>query len=117
MNNPTELQNYLPLTEVTYLILLSLSPGRKHGYAIMKDVEHLSQGRVELSTGTLYGAIRRLLDLGWIERVTEPQPHHDKRGRKDYILTDLGARVLKAEVARLNELVIAAKVRSVEDRI
>jgi DNA-binding PadR family transcriptional regulator len=117
LNNKIELQNYLPLTEVTYLILLSLSPGRKHGYAIMKDVKRLSQGRVDLSTGTLYGAIKRLLDLGWIERAIDPGSNHDKRGRKDYVLTVDGARVLKAEVARLNELVIAAKVRSVGDSI
>jgi DNA-binding PadR family transcriptional regulator len=107
-----EVQTYLPLTEVTYFILLSISPGRKHGYAIMKDVEQLSEGRVMLSTGTLYGAIKRLLDLGWIERADDPQPTNNNRERKVYALTDLGARVLKAEIARLNALVVAAQVRS-----
>ena len=107
-----EVQTNLPLTEVTYFILLSISPGRKHGYAIMKDVEQLSEGRVMLSTGTLYGAIKRLLDLGWIERADDPQPANNNRERKVYALTDLGARVLKAEIARLNALVVAAQVRS-----
>ena len=60
MTMPTE----SPLTEPTYFILLSLSPKPKHGYAIMKDVKELSKSRVILSTGTLYGALKRLLDQG-----------------------------------------------------
>ena len=59
----------LPLTETTFYILLSLSPGSSHGYAILKDVERLSEGRLVLSTGTLYGALKRLLERDWIERV------------------------------------------------
>lgn len=59
----------LPLTETTFFILLSLSPKPKHGYAMMKDVESLSEGRIRLSTGTLYGAIKRLLEKGWIKRL------------------------------------------------
>ena len=62
-----------PLTESTYFILLSLSPEPKHGYAIMKEVQELSEGRVVLSTGTLYGALKRLLDEGWIIRLEEIQ--------------------------------------------
>lgn len=115
MKIPDEVQPFLPLTEATYFILLSISPRSKHGYAIMKDVEQLSQGRVVLSTGTLYGAIKRLLDLGWIERTDDPKPNNNKRGRKVYTLTDVGTRVLKAEVTRLNDLVIAAQMRSVRE--
>jgi DNA-binding PadR family transcriptional regulator len=111
MENSFEEQSHLPLTEVTYFILLSISPGSKHGYAIMKDVEQLSQGRVILSTGTLYGAIKRLLDFGWIVRTADPNPNHDKRERKVYALTDFGSRVLNAEVRRLSDLVIAAEMR------
>jgi hypothetical protein len=81
MNEPTE----LPLTETTYFILLSLLPKPKHGYAIMKDVQVLSEERIVLSTGTLYGALKRLLDQGWIERLEETDPKGNARDRKVYI--------------------------------
>ena len=113
MSKLISVSTFLPLTEVTYFILLSISPGRKHGYAIMKDVRHLSQGRVVLSTGTLYGAIRRLLENGWIERTDDPEPNNGRRQRKVYALTDLGSRVLDAELRRLNTLIAAAQMRSV----
>jgi DNA-binding PadR family transcriptional regulator len=102
------------LTEPTLLILLSLSPGPKHGYAIMKEVETLSDGRVLLSTGTLYGGLKRLLDEGWIMRVDDPEPNGTDRQRKAYILTDQGRDILRAEVERLRKLVKVAQVRVVE---
>ena len=104
----------LPLTEPTLLILLSLSPGPKHGYAIMKEVEALSDSRVRLSTGTLYGALKRLLDEGWIVRVDDPEPEGNGRERKAYTLTDQGRAILRAEVSRLGKLLAAAKTRLVE---
>ena len=61
----------LPLTEPVLLILLSLAEQPRHGYSILKDVEQMSDGRVVLSTGTLYGALRRLLEDEWIERIEE----------------------------------------------
>ena len=70
--------SYLPLTEPTFYILLSLAPSKKHGYAILRDVEGLSKGRLRLSTSTLYSALARLLDQGLIERVPgdlEPRSH------------------------------------------
>ncbi len=99
----------LPLTESTLLILLSLSPGPKHGYAILKEVERLSDGRVLLSTGTLYGALKRLLDEGWIIRVDDPVPNETDRERKAYILTDRGRYILQAEVERLRRLIAVAR--------
>ena len=56
-----------PLTEPVLLILMSLAGQPRHGYALMKDIEVLSRQRVRLSTGTLYGALRRLLDDGWMD--------------------------------------------------
>ncbi len=106
-----DLQENLPLTESTFYILLSLAPGAKHGYAIMKDVKNLSEGRVSLSTGTLYGAIKRLLDQGWILRVDEPSENGNKRDRKAYLLTQRGRRILEAETARLGKLYQAAQLR------
>jgi DNA-binding PadR family transcriptional regulator len=104
-------EEHLPLTEATLYILLSLAPGAKHGYAIMKEVEALSNGRVNLSTGTLYGALKRLLDGGWIERVDDTAPDGNGRERKAYRLTELGQRILAAEVARLENVVATAQRR------
>ncbi len=106
------IQAYLPLTEATFFILLSLSPGRKHGYAIMKDVQALSDRRVVLSTGTLYGSLKRLLEQGWIRRVEDRSAPDTARERKAYALTDLGHRVLNAEIVRLENLVQAAQQRA-----
>lgn len=100
---------HLPLREPTFYILLSLSPGPKHGYAIMKEVEILSESRLLLSTGTLYGAIKRLLDDGWIHRVKDPLPNSTDRERKAYALTEQGRRLLSAEIERLRKMVNVAK--------
>jgi len=113
----TDIQANLPLTEATYFIMLGLTPGSKHGYAIMKDVMTLSDNRIVLSTGTLYGALKRLLEQGWIERVEDSDSNETGRPRKVYRLTDLGRRILSAEVARLRTLVTAAQLRTVEERV
>jgi DNA-binding PadR family transcriptional regulator len=105
----------LPLREPTFLILLSLSPGPKHGYAILKEVESLSEGRVKMSTGTLYGAIERLLEQSWIRRVDDPIPNGTNRPRKAYDLTELGRRMLNAEIARLRKLVSVAASQTAEE--
>jgi hypothetical protein len=89
------LGNQLPLTEATFFIMLSLAPGPKHGYAILKDIQALSEGRIRLSTGTLYGAIRRLLDQGWI---TAWRPVLNETDRQRGLQLDrAGRRILDAE--------------------
>jgi DNA-binding PadR family transcriptional regulator len=98
-----------PLTEPVLLILLSLAEHPRHGYSILKDVEEVSAGRVVLSTGTLYGALRRLLDDGWIERFEE---NDTTRGRQAYRLSSKGRRTLQAEVARLKQLTRVAALRA-----
>ena len=103
----------LPLSEAVFFILLSLLPGPKHGYAIMKDVEALSDSRVNLSTGTLYGALKRLLEGGWVKRVEEEQDNTG-RERKAYSLTQLGKGILEAETARMQNLVTMTQKRSSE---
>jgi DNA-binding PadR family transcriptional regulator len=99
----------MPLTEPVLLILLSLSEHPRHGYSILKDVEDVSAGRVVLSTGTLYGALRRLLDDGWIERFEEDDA---TRGRQAYRLSPLGRRTLQTEVSRLKQLTRVASLRA-----
>lgn len=110
-------QNLLPLTETTFLILLSLAPGPQHGYAILKEIESLSEGRVVFSTGTLYGALKRLLESDWIERYDNPDAVESGRPRKEYRLTDRGRRILSAETRRLQTLLGVARLRLKEDEL
>jgi DNA-binding PadR family transcriptional regulator len=106
-------QTHLPLTEATFLVLVSLVAGPQHGYAIMKDVRDLSEGRVVLGTGTLYGALKRLLERGWIRRADDgPAEEETGRVRKVYALTDLGRRILDAETERLQALVAVSRARA-----
>jgi DNA-binding PadR family transcriptional regulator len=98
----------LPLTEPVLLILLSLAGQPRHGYSILKDVEGMSDGRVILSTGTLYGALRRLLDEDWIEQIKEQD---SSRGRRAYRLTTLGRSNLQLEVSRMKHLTRLANLR------
>jgi DNA-binding PadR family transcriptional regulator len=81
----------------------------------LKEVESLSEGRVKLSTGTFYGAIKRLLDRDWIRRVDDPIPNSTDRERKAYDLTELGRRVMDAEIARLHKLVSVARIQTAEE--
>ena len=99
-----------PLTEATFFILLALTDGPRHGYAILKEVEELSEERVALSTGTLYGAIKRLLDAGWIRKATEERSE-TTRDRQAYNLTAQGRTVLTGEVRRLESLVRLSRTR------
>ena len=98
----------LPLTEPVLLILLSLAGQAQHGYAILKDVERMSSGRVVLSTGTLYGALRRLLADDWIERIDEQE---SSRGRQAYRLTAQGRRNLQLEIDRMKHITRLASWR------
>lgn len=98
----------LPLSEPVLLILLSLADQPRHGYAILQDTEKMSRGRVRLSTGTLYGALRRLLHDGWIERFKEQD---NSRGKQAYRLSAQGRRNLQQEVARLRRLTELADLR------
>jgi DNA-binding PadR family transcriptional regulator len=97
-----------PLTEPVLFVLLSLAEQPRHGYSILKDVEQVSSGRVKLSTGTLYGALRRLLDDAWIERVEEDESPRDRRA---YRLTPRGRRNLQREVQRLKHITKLAALR------
>ncbi|MBU3111293.1 PadR family transcriptional regulator [Clostridium lacusfryxellense] len=90
---------FLPLTETTFYIMLSLVKP-SHGYAIMQNVELLSENKVKVAAGTLYGAIEKLLKQKLIRSVES----EDKR-RKVYVLTDEGKEVLKLETVRMRHLV------------
>lgn len=96
------------LTEPVLLILTSLADHPRHGYALIKDIEKLSDGRVRLSTGTLFGALRRLLENGWIERFEQEDT---SRGKQVYELTPEGLRQLQSELDRMRQLTRAATAR------
>ena len=88
------------LTETTYYILLSLYEPR-HGYGIMQQTESLSNGRIRLAAGTLYGALTTMVDKGWIQML----PVEEGSRKKEYQLTGRGKEILQQEVERLRELV------------
>ena len=88
------------LTEAGYYILLALVEPL-HGYGIMQQTARLSNGRLVISAGTLYGAISTLLEKGWIKQVTNASESR----RKEYVITPDGRAVLMAELDRLRELV------------
>ena len=108
-----DVETFLPLTEATLYILLSLASGKKHGYAVRQDVEATSGGRVLLSTSTLYSALGRLLDQALIARIENDPDAGPGPGlpRKAYVLSELGRRVLRAEVDRLQALTVTARLR------
>jgi len=105
-------ERLLPLPSATLHILIALASGEKHGYAIMRDVEEISDGHVRMGPGTLYGSIKRMLKDGVIEEAAErPDPELDDQRRRYYRLTGLGERVCAAEVRRISALLDQAAVR------
>ena len=112
MTPDSNLEERLPLTPAVFHILLALAPGPMHGYGIMKEVKALTDGQVEMGPGTLYGTIKRLLQQGLIvETEAPPGEDLDNRPRRYYRLTASGESLLRAEAARLEELVRVARQR------
>ncbi len=102
----------LPLPVSQMHILLALTTGDKHGYAIMKEVELFTEGAVMMGPGTLYGAVKQMLKAGLIDESSErPDPDLDDERRRYYRLTDLGLRTLDAEVYRIEQLARTARSR------
>lgn len=111
----TVAESLLPLSEPVYHILLALSDRPRHGYAILQEVEERTDGAVRLRTGTLYTAVKRLLERGVIEETEEapPEVERDDERRRYYRLTDLGRGVLAAEARRLESMVRLARDKRV----
>ena len=111
-NNDPE--GHLPLSPAVFHILLALADEERHGYGIMQEVKRRTDGKVRLGAGTLYGAIKRLLEKGIIAETDErPDPELNEERRRYYRLTDFGQRVLRVEVSRLNQLVQQARDKEV----
>jgi DNA-binding PadR family transcriptional regulator len=99
---------FKPLSTPVLLILTSLADHPRHGYALIQDIEQLSRGRVRMSTGTLFGALRRLLEDGWIERFEQEDTSRQKQA---YRLTGAGRRQLELELDRMKQLTRAGLAR------
>ena len=108
--NSENLPYLLPLPVAHLHILLVLATGDKHGYAIMREVEVLTEGAVTMGPGTLYGAVKKMLKAELIEESDERlDPELDDQRRRYYGITDLGGRVLDAEVNRMEQLAHTAR--------
>ena len=105
-----DVDSFLPLPTAVFHILVALADRDRHGYSIMQDVGARTDGKVVLSAGTLYTAIRRMLEQGLIEELREsPDPDSDDDRRRYYRLTQFGRDVAVAEARRLNSMLEHAR--------
>jgi DNA-binding PadR family transcriptional regulator len=105
-----ELERFLPLRPIEFQILLSLAAGERHGYAIIRDAADRAGAPVRWGLGTLYRALRRLVDQGLIEGTdSRPAPEEDDERRNYYRILPLGRRVVTAEAGRMEAMVGAAR--------
>ena len=109
--NPTDdVDSFLPLPTAVFHILVALADRDRHGYSIMQDVDARTAGKVRLSAGTLYTAIRRMLEQGLIEELRDsPDPASADERRRYYRITRLGRDVAVAEAKRFSELLDQAR--------
>lgn len=112
MDHSKGLDAVLPLTPTVYHVLVSLASGPRHGYAIAKEVEELTEGRIVMGPGTLYGSLQRMQHLGLIEEAANPgEDGLHARRRRYHKMTPLGSAALRAESARLFRTVQLAQQR------
>ena len=114
MGKKRTIESYLPLTPALFHVLLALADGEKHGYVISKEIAWRTNNEVKLSTGTLYGIIKRLLDDALIEESAErPDFSLDDQRRRYYRLTKLGKAAAEAEAERLERVLALARTKHV----
>jgi len=110
-------ETFLPLTPAIAHILLGVADQARHGYAIMQEIGRLTDGRVCMGPGTLYGTIKRMITAGLLDEVEDrPGAAQDDERRRYYRATPLGRRVLEAETARMASLVDAARAKRARAR-
>ncbi|MFJ2867181.1 PadR family transcriptional regulator [Kitasatospora sp. NPDC087314] len=103
------------MQEPTLLLLTALADAPRHGYALIQEIAAISDGRVKMRTGTLYGALDRLLQQGLIEVAAEEVV--DGRARRSYALTDAGRTALATEAERLRAVATEAERRLANVRL
>lgn len=108
--------DFLPLTPVAFDILLSLLGGEAHGYAIMRSVQERTGAEASLHAGTLYRALARLVETGWIEELERAGSDESDERRRYYRVTGVGRRVARAEALRLENQLGAARAHGLLGR-
>jgi DNA-binding PadR family transcriptional regulator len=117
VKRPRDPRDFLPLTPAIAHILLALADADRHGYAIMQEIERITDGAVRMGPGTLYGTIKRMIASGLLEEADErPDPALDDERRRYYRASVLGRSVLEAETTRMATLVGAARAKRVRAR-
>ena len=102
----SDVDRLLPLSLPIFHLLLSLTEGERHGYALKRAILQRTEGKLNLASGALYGSINKMLEEGLIEESAErPDSHLDDERRRYYRITSLGQRVVEAETLRLRNLV------------
>jgi DNA-binding PadR family transcriptional regulator len=105
-------EDLVPLSPTVFHMLLALSEGERHGYALKREIVRRTEGKLNPGPGVLYGAIHKMLEQRLIEESEErPDPHLDDERRRYYRITALGRRVAQAEAARMRALVALADAR------
>ncbi len=105
-----EVDHLLPLSLPIFHMLLALTEGERHGYALKRAILQRTVGKVNLGSGALYGSINKMLEAGIVEESDErPDPHLDDQRRRYYRITTLGRQVVEAEAIRLRDLVRLAE--------
>lgn len=103
------IQDLLPLSPAVFHMLLALSEGERHGYALKREIAARTDGKLKLGPGVLYGSINKMLEQGLIEESDErPDAHLDDERRRYYRITNFGRRVAQGEASRMRELVAMA---------
>jgi DNA-binding PadR family transcriptional regulator len=110
-HEPEHVEDLLPLPPATFHILLALVDERRHGYAIIQDVEARTGGELRLSAGTLYRSIARMVEQGLIHEVVRRRTAADDERRRYYLISPFGTAVARAEMRRLSQLVRLARAR------
>lgn len=112
-HNRQDPEALLPLTPAVLHILLALVDGERHGYGIMQEIGQRTGGTVRMGPGTLYGSLKRMMADGLVEESAErPDPALDDERRRYYRLTAFGQRVIRAEVRRLEQIVLQAQLKN-----
>jgi len=112
MPRATRPDELLPLTPPVFHLLVALSEGERHGYALMRQVAADTDGALQLGPGTLYGCLQRMLEAGLItESDRRADPLLDDERRRYYRISDFGTRVVTAEAKRLAAAVTVARAR------
>jgi DNA-binding PadR family transcriptional regulator len=115
MDAVTDPRHSPPLSRTATHVLLAIGPEERHGYAIMREIERMTEGATRLGPGGIYTTIKHLLDDGLIEECDErPDPELDDQRRRYYRLTALGRTVARDEVRRLDALVRSASSWALE---